>query len=60
MKPKKALLAEKLKLEQATQTLQSKAHKSKRTDHTDGTFTVSVPIAATNMKKTAACEAQSS
>jgi len=53
MKTKKALLAEKLTLEQAIQALQAKAHKSTRTDHTDGSFTVSVPITATDMKQMA-------
>jgi hypothetical protein len=54
MKTKKALLAEKLTLEQATQALQTKAHSSTRTDHTDGSFAVSVPITATDMKQMAA------
>ena len=36
MKTKKALLAEKLTLEQAIQALQTKAHSWTRTDHTDG------------------------
>lgn len=49
MKTKKALLAEKLTLEQAIQALQTKAHSSTRTDHTDGSFAVSVPITATDM-----------
>jgi hypothetical protein len=51
MKTKKALLAEKFTLEQAIQALQTKAHSSMRTDHTDGSFTVSVPITATDMKQ---------
>jgi len=54
MKTKKALLAEKLTLEHAIQDLQNKAHSSTRTDHTDGSFTVSVPITATDMKQMAA------
>ncbi len=54
MKTKKALLAEKLTLEQAIQALQTKAHSSTRTDHTDGSFAVSVPITATDMKQMAA------
>jgi hypothetical protein len=54
MKTKKALLSEKLTLEQAIQTLQAKAHNSKRKDHTDGSFTVSVPITAMDMKQMAA------
>jgi hypothetical protein len=53
MKTKKALLAEKLTLEQAIQALQTKAHSSTRTDHTDGSFAVSVPITATDMKQMA-------
>ena len=51
MKTKKALLAEKFNLEQTIQALQTKAHSSTRTDHTDGSFTVSVPITATDMKQ---------
>ena len=54
METKKALLAEMLTLEQATQALQTKAHSSTRTDHTDGSFAVSVPITATDMKQMAA------
>lgn len=54
MKTKKALLAEKLTLEQAIQALQAKSHNSTRTDHTDGSFTVSVPVTATDMKQMAA------
>jgi hypothetical protein len=54
MKTKKALLAEKLTLEQAIQALQTKAHSTTRTDHTDGSFTVSVPITAMDMKQMAA------
>ena len=54
MKTKKALLSEKLTLEQAIQTLQAKAHNSKRKDHTDGSFTVSVPITVIDMKQMAA------
>jgi hypothetical protein len=54
MKTKKALLAEKLTLEQAIQALQAKAHNSTSTDHTDGSFTVSVPITAMDMKQMAA------
>lgn len=53
MKTKKALLAEKLTLEQAIKALQSKGHNSTRTDHTDGSFSVSVPITATDMKQMA-------
>ena len=54
MTTKKALLTEKLTLEQAIQALQAKANNSTRTDHTDGSFTVSVPITATDMKQMAA------
>ena len=54
MKTKKALLAEKLTLEQAIQALQAKAHKSTRKDHTDGSFTVILPITAMDMKQMAA------
>ncbi len=54
MKTKKALLTEKLTLEQAIQALQTKAHSSTRTEHTDGSFAVSVPITATDMKQMAA------
>ena len=53
MMSKKALLAEKLTLEQAIQALQAKSHNSTRIDHTDGSFTVSVPITATDMKQMA-------
>ena len=54
METKKALLAKMLTLEQATQALQTKAHSSTRTDHTDGSFAVSVLITATDMKQMAA------
>ena len=54
MKTKKSLLAEKLTLKQAIKALQAKVHNSTRTDHTDGSFTVSVPITATDMKQMAA------
>ena len=54
MTTKKALLTEKLTLEQAIQALQAKANNSTRTDHTDGSFTISVPITATDMKQMAA------
>ena len=54
MKTKKALLAQKLTLEQAIQALQTKAHSPTRTDHTDGSFTVSVPVTAMDMKQMAA------
>lgn len=58
MKTKKSLLAEKLTLKQAIKALQAKVHNSTRTDHTDGSFTVSVPITATDMKQMAALRAK--
>jgi len=54
MKTKKALLVEKFALEQAIQTLQVKAKNTTRIDPTDGSFTVSVPITAMDMKQMAA------
>jgi len=48
------LLTEKLTLEQAMQAVQVKGRNSTRTDHMDGSFTVSVPIAAIDMKQMAA------
>ena len=51
MKTKKALLAQKFTLEEAIKALEAKGQNTTWTDHTDGSFSVSVPITVTDMKQ---------
>ena len=58
MKAKKALLAQKFTLEEAIKALEVKGQKTTWTDHTDGSFFVSVPITVTDMKQMSALRAE--
>ncbi len=58
MKSKKALLAQKFTLEEAIKALEAKSQNTTWTDHTDGSFTVSIPITATDLKQKAALRAK--
>ena len=51
MKTKKALLAQNFTLEEAIKALEAKGQNTTWTDHTDGSFSVSVPITVTDMKQ---------
>ena len=51
MKTKKALLAQKFTLEEAIKALEAKGQNTTWTDHTDGSFSVSVPITVADMKQ---------
>lgn len=57
MKSKKELLAQKFTLEEAIKALEAKSQNTTWTDHTDGSFTVSIPITATDLKQKAALRA---
>ena len=58
MKSKKALLAQKFTLEEAIKALEAKRQNTKWTDHTDGSFSVSVPITVADMKQMSALRAE--
>lgn len=58
MKSKKALLAQKFTLEEAIKALEAKSQNTTWTDHTDGSFTVSIPITATDLKQKAALKVE--
>jgi hypothetical protein len=58
MKTKKALLAEKLTLEQAIQALHANAPSPRWIDRGDGSLSISVPISAADMKAQAALRAK--
>ena len=51
MKTKKALLAQKFTLEEAIKAVEAKGQNTTWTDHTDGSFSVSVPITVADMKQ---------
>ena len=51
MKTKNALLAQKFTLEEAIKALEAKGQNTTWTDHTDGSFSVSVPITVPDMKQ---------
>ncbi len=58
MKTKKALLAQKFTLEEAIKALEAKKQNTTWTDHTDGSFSVSVPITVADMKQMSALRAE--
>lgn len=57
MKSKKELLVQKFTLEEAIKALEAKSQNTTWTDHSDGSFTVSIPITATDLKQKAALRA---
>lgn len=58
MKSKKSLLAQKFTREEAIKTFEAKSQNTTWTDRTDGSFTVSIPITATDLKQKAALRAK--